>query len=259
MILRILELTCFHLIRVLELIFLFEKNSDLALRIDSVTSRLERTQEINTVLQRQVKIDPLTRLYNKDGLDEEGAKVFEYCKEKQIPLSCLYVDLDYFKRINDAYGQDVGDALLKAFSQMLTEEFRGYDVAFQGNFDSPPVVGRDGGEEFVILSPYTNLEEAAVAAERLRKRLQDHVFELTGAHDQQISVNLTCTIGVSQVDFDKDKDIHALKRHSNIAAKAGKNEHRNVVAVRHFEKDNTHYDYPSLQDPERKEVPKIAR
>lgn len=149
---RIRELTYYHTIRVLELILLSEKAGDLLARIDDIGVRLSKTEAINIVLRRQVKTDPLTKLYNKEGFNEEGAMVFDYCKGKGIPLSALYIDLDFFKLVNDIYGHDVGDAVLKAFTRMIIEEFRGSDVAFQGRFDdskaadSDPdtVIGRDG-------------------------------------------------------------------------------------------------------------------
>lgn len=263
MIQRIRELTYLHTMRVLELIVVSETADDLRARINNIGIRLQRVESVNAVLERRVKTDPLTKLYNKEGLKKEGEKVFEYCKTNGIPLSCLYVDLDYFKIINDRYGHDVGDAILKAFSRIIAEEFRDYDVAFKHDPDlstgTSNVIGRDGGEEFVVLLPYTDLAEAAMAAERLRKRLQNHSFSVADATGKPIVLDLTCTIGVSQADFDKDENAEVLKKHSDNALKSGKNDHRNVVSVRSVEEDSTSYEYPSLRDTERRFIHRRAR
>lgn len=281
MVQRIRELTYYHTVRVLELILLSEKAGDLLARIDDIGVRLNKTEAINIVLERQVKTDPLTKLYNRDGFHEEGTRVFDYCRTKGIPLSALYIDLDYFKDVNDAHGHNIGHAVLSAFAGMIVEEFRGSDVAFQGNFGSEGtaqknvtkregeeapeaaqeknVIGRDGGEEFVVLLTYTDFKEAAVAAERLRKRLQAHFFNITSPDGQTTVLNLTCTIGVMQADFDKDDNVDALKGHADSALRAGKDEYRNVVAVRHTEGDGTRYEYPSLKDRDRKIIPKRGR
>jgi two-component system cell cycle response regulator len=254
-------LTGFVVRRTVERIFDAERLSSLSSRLNSVRERVEWLEEINHVLEREAHTDHLTNLFNKRGLAPEAKKVFEHCKEKSAPLSCLYIDLDYFKTINDTYGHDVGDLILRAFSKMIVEEFRGYDIAFKGEpypkSPQDPIVGRDGGEEFVVLMPYTTSDEAVIAAERFRKRVQENAFKV--GEGSTLELFLTCTIGVTQADFAVDKDADSLKKHADRALKNGKDDHRNVVAVRKASDNVTTYEFPSINDPNRKVVPKQGR
>lgn len=232
-------------------------------RAESTRRKNEQLKEINAVLDKENKTDVVTNLYNRRGLKKEGKKVFEHCREKGIPLSCLYLDIDYFKPINDIYGHDIGDVVLRKIGDIITSEIRGADLAFSSPEPGKPIAGRDGGEEFVILMPFTDLAEAMVAAERIRKRIQHEPIDVVKSNGitQTISLNITCTIGVSQTDFQRDKKVDQTKRLADTAMSLGKQQHRNIVSVakNNPEGHGLSVDYPYVDDPDRKIITDVPR
>lgn len=126
-----------------------------------MTSRLgQRARQANELLERAAITDELTGLLNRRGtlqrLDEELAR-FERSDE---PLSVVMLDLDLFKAVNDTHGHAVGDSALRHVADAIRAEVRAYDV-----------VGRFGGEEFLIITPYTEIGAAVALAERVRERV----------------------------------------------------------------------------------------
>lgn len=105
--------------------------------------------------------DGLTGAFNRRFLDEILAKVVDQGRRREQPLSALMIDIDHFKRFNDQYGHDAGDQVLRSFSRCLHEQVRAGDV-----------VVRYGGEEFVVMLPFTSYEVALSLAERIRLRVE---------------------------------------------------------------------------------------
>jgi diguanylate cyclase (GGDEF)-like protein len=131
----------------------------------------------NQELQFLASRDPLTNCYNRrslyEYLDIEYEKVEKYGPE----LSCIMVDIDHFKNINDSYGHGAGDEIIKLMAETLNEEIREKDV-----------VGRYGGEEFCILLPNTPINQARKIAERCRTQL---------SHKDYKQIQVTASFGVS--------------------------------------------------------------
>lgn len=123
----------------------------------------------NKELQALSSTDKLTKLNNRFKIDE----IFKYYLINSNllgnELSIIMVDLDKFKNVNDMYGHQIGDMLLKEISQLLSSNLRKADH-----------IGRWGGEEFLIICPNTNLEGARVAAENLRNTIESHSFKIIG-------------------------------------------------------------------------------
>jgi diguanylate cyclase (GGDEF)-like protein len=210
--------------------------------------RAQRLKEVNGVLEEKVQKDPLTGLHNREGLTLKGSSVFDLCKEKGYPLSCLFLDIDFFKHVNDTYGHDAGDTVLQTFAELLTREFRGHDV-----------IARPGGEEFVVLCPYTDLEEVAAAAERVRKRIETTPFPVTaingGGKPRQILLDLTCTIGAAQADFSTNSGYGDIQTLADEAMNQGKSQHRNIVStIQPQGEEPPLFKYPYLNDPTRRKV-----
>jgi diguanylate cyclase (GGDEF)-like protein len=151
-------------------------------------------------LYQKATLDELTGLYNRhflmQRLREEIKKAWRY---KQ-PLSLIFIDLDFFKKVNDEYGHQIGDQLLMELGDFIKKSIRDYDVAC-----------RFGGEEFVILLPQTTLENAFDLADRLREKVAAHLF---CANTKKLSV--TASFGVSmtpefydpQVQFSEEQIDH---------------------------------------------------
>lgn len=133
------------------------------------------THGLITSLRTDSLTDPLTGAVNRRGLD---TVLTQLAADPSLPFGVLALDLDHFKRVNDTYGHDVGDEVLKAVTEAMRENARGSDV-----------VGRPGGEEFLMLLPYSDLAETSLIAERVRAAVQSAQMP----HDETVTVS----IGVS--------------------------------------------------------------
>jgi diguanylate cyclase (GGDEF)-like protein len=111
-------------------------------------------------IQRQATTDPITGLSNRWNFMRSAQVEFDRGRRFHTPLSVILFDIDHFKSFNDAYGHSTGDIILKTMSDVCKNDFRTYDM-----------IGRYGGDEFAILLPETNLDNAVTAAERLRANI----------------------------------------------------------------------------------------
>jgi diguanylate cyclase (GGDEF)-like protein len=132
-------------------------------------------------LETMATTDGLTGLLNQRArLDAAHQKVAAAARFGR-KLSVLITDIDFFKKVNDTYGHDVGDIVIKGLGDILTRQKRNTDV-----------VARFGGEEFVVLCEQTDENGAMLLAERIREELKKTVF-----HSDKGTVNVTCSIGIS--------------------------------------------------------------
>jgi len=138
-------------------------------------------------IHRVATIDMLTGIFNRRHLFEAGTIEVLKAQRYSEPLSCIMLDIDHFKRVNDTFGHRMGDEVLKAVATACMTELRGFDI-----------VGRYGGEEFVMLLPQTNVDGACATAERLRRIVADLVINYDG---QQATV--TISLGVSGLAGDQ--------------------------------------------------------
>lgn len=138
--------------------------------------------EYNNQLQRQANTDALTGLFNRR---KAMTYIEEVLRHSEKGFSLCICDIDFFKKINDNYGHDFGDRVLEEVSAVFREEMQGKDMA-----------ARWGGEEFLLLFPDRNGDEAYIRLEQIRKRIKDTVVELNG---QKVSV--TMTYGLAEYDF----------------------------------------------------------
>jgi two-component system cell cycle response regulator len=132
-------------------------------------------------LEEMATLDGLTGLYNKRALIEVGGQKLKSAKRFQKPLSLLVCDIDHFKKVNDTYGHDVGDVVIKGFADVLKRVKRDTDA-----------VGRFGGEEFVIVCEETDERGAEQLAERIRSELSAVKF-----HSELGTLQVTCSVGVA--------------------------------------------------------------
>jgi len=164
-------------------------------------------------LQVLANTDSLTRLFNRRQLYPILQKELDRVARKTVPFSVLLMDIDHFKKFNDAYGHAGGDLLLAGFADKIREAFRQMDSAF-----------RFGGEEFVVLLPETTGQEAMVPAERFRQRIADSWFPLLPG-GQPVSV----TVSVGIAGYRYGDTIDDVIRHADLAMYAAKNGGRNRV------------------------------
>lgn len=185
----------------------------LATLANQAATAIERTILLHN-LRELATIDSLTQLPNRRSWFEQSQHLVVVAERSKGPLSVIILDADHFKQMNDTYGHEAGDRVLQAISQVLQQTVRKGDV-----------VGRYGGEEFVILLPDTDTSDAYGIAERVRSNIAAQSVLI----DQQ-EVSITMSLGVatragSQIDFT------ALLAEADRALYEAKHAGRNCVRV----------------------------
>ncbi|PZM16820.1 PleD family two-component system response regulator [Rhizobium tubonense] len=160
--------------------------------------------------------DALTGLNNRRYLDNHLSVLFKRSMVRGRPLSVLITDIDRFKTVNDTYGHDAGDQVLKEFASRIRSTVRGADLAC-----------RYGGEEFVVVMPDTPADVAAAIAERLRAAVESMPFTL---RDTGHALNVTASFGISS-RIDAVETADQLIKQADLALYAAKNSGRNRVVA----------------------------
>lgn len=158
--------------------------------------------------------DGLTGLHNRRYLDSHLGALFEEAKLRQRTVSALLLDIDRFKTINDTYGHDAGDEVLRAFADRIRTHTRGIDI-----------VARYGGEEIMIILPDADLDGGHLIAERIRERIEATPFLIQKGTR---TVAVTVSIGVSARRAD-DADAAAMIKRADLALYRAKDSGRNRV------------------------------
>ncbi len=166
----------------------------------------KRTKE----LQYIAITDGLTQLYNRTKMDMELQKLEGIYKRYGRVFSVIMIDIDYFKSVNDTFGHQVGDSVLKEFAKILKENIRNTDF-----------IGRWGGEEFLIVCPETSEENATTLALNLRKQIEETLFEKVG--------HKTMSVGVAQIK--EEMDLDTLINNADNAMYFAKENGRNRVVT----------------------------
>lgn len=149
-----------------------------------------RLEEHVSDLQRTAITDPLTGLANRRFLVSEGRRVATLCIDHRRPVSLLMIDIDYFKRINDEFGHDVGDRVITRAAQRIAAATRDTDF-----------VARYGGEEFTVVAPFTGAEDAGRLGERIRNACADaSPFDEEHSTAELGSLSITVSVGVATVE-----------------------------------------------------------
>lgn len=166
-------------------------------------------------LKEQATQDPSTGLWNKKAFCQKLVVEIDRCKRHGQELSLMFIDLDGFKEFNDTHGHLMGDKLLHDFTQILRSHCRKIDI-----------LGRFGGDEFVIIAPQTNGEGALHLSEKLRKYTENHDF-FTGDINQP--AKLSCSIGIATLESDCDDKM--LLERADSALYSSKRNGRNQVHI----------------------------
>lgn len=193
---------------------------ELLARLRTQVRRKRYNDELRQSVSQSIEMavtDGLTGLHNRRYLDGHMPRLFERAVARRRPLSVLIADLDRFKHINDTFGHDGGDEVLREFARRLRKSVRGIDLAC-----------RFGGEEFVIVMPDTDGASAEIVAERIRREIAQVPFVVGEAG---ISVAVTVSVGVSSLMFDGDSVAQLMKR-ADIGLYEAKKGGRNRVVAR---------------------------
>ena len=181
-------------------------------RTMELKSALEQVEEMNQQLEQLSITDALTGVYNRRYFDEQLKEVYERALEQGKPLGLALIDIDFFKKINDAHGHLVGDQCLKLVAHQLQEQTR-TDV---------DIVARFGGEEFAVISPDTDGTQLWEICERIRNAIAatPYVYRDT-------KVTLSASIGISQLNLQAPQQRQQLLQQADEALYQSKQQGRN--------------------------------
>ena len=175
-------------------------------------------------IERENIMDHLTGIHNRRYLDERIAGEAIRAHRYDMPLSMMMIDIDHFKNVNDRYGHQIGDRVLKSLGDLLIKKVRATDV-----------VARYGGEEIAILAIQTNISDAFNLAEKLCKSIEASIMVPVDKSEQREVVRTTVSIGVAGLD-QQGFDSQLMIKKADMALYQAKHEGRNRVIAYHDEK-----------------------
>lgn len=161
----------------------------------------------------QARADDLTGMYNRAGVEAELRQVMAEATARGMPMSIAFVDLDHFKRINDAFGHSIGDQCLRIVAQRVRNQLRGRDI-----------IGRYGGDEFLVVLPDTRLEDAVRVSGRMLASVNCRPLTM-----DEMQLDATLSIGVAE--FVSGESPEALFERADAALYASKQAGRNRVSA----------------------------
>ena len=168
-------------------------------------------------LEFNAKYDYLTEVYNRHELFSLAKNEIYKSKRFKTPLSFLLFDIDWFKKINDKYGHITGDLVIKIIAKACQKRLRQSDI-----------IGRYGGEEFLVLLPSTTLENAKLIGENIRKLIE----ELEIDYDNK-RIKVTISMGITETSGDTDLELQDFINNADKALYTAKSEGRNRIEVFH--------------------------
>ena len=169
------------------------------------------------ILEQEAITDPLMGIFNRRCLDRRLRDEVLRSQRHHLDLALLMVDIDLFKRVNDTWGHDIGDLVLRHVARLLVDSLRQTDV-----------VARYGGEEIVVLLPHTPAAEAHEVAERLRNAVEKNPMRLGGASGDTSGLAVTVSIGCASL-LPLDDTQQSLLKRADQAMYQAKRQGRNQV------------------------------
>lgn len=179
---------------------------------------LTERKQLEEKLRAQAMTDPLTGVFNRRYLQAQATIEIARARRQNHPIALITIDIDHFKHINDEYGHDVGDEILKNFTQIVSDLLRQEDL-----------LCRVGGEEFAVLLPNTAIEQAQQVAERIRASIEEATTTVEYEGTQQ-ALKITASLGVTSVLAEEKSLKPALKR-ADIGLYEAKENGRNQIII----------------------------
>lgn len=183
---------------------------EIHLRVHLYVNQIE---DLNFKLAHLASRDGLTGLYNRRYFQEHFELEFTSAVRRNQDLSCIILDLDFFKKINDNCGHAFGDKVLRDFADIL-----------QNNASQNYICARYGGEEFVVVLPHAGFESAISFAEKVRAAVEEHV-----CRDSQKECRITCSVGVASLKTHNPENADRLVGMADLALYSAKDNGRNQV------------------------------
>ena len=180
----------------------------------------ELMEKVDTLYEQSI-VDPLTGLFNVRYLNKIIKKEVDRSRRYKYSISIIFIDLDYFKDINDTYGHDCGNMVLYEIGKLLNNDYNYFNILRNSD-----IAIRYGGEEFVIICPNTKKEQAFILAERIRKNVEKKKFEYKSS-----TINVTVSIGIAEHKGLSKKPISDAIKNADSAMYKSKNLGRNRVTL----------------------------
>lgn len=193
---------------------LYLKSVELENALQAESQARKKIESLYKEVERLSRIDPLTELSNRRSFSTEAARFFKLAVRHKKKISCVMLDIDFFKKVNDTYGHDFGDRVLIAVAKTCTKELRSTDL-----------LARFGGEEFCFLFPETDLQGASFIAERIRVKISELEF-----NSEKDRFSVTASFGASGL-LDSDKNIEDMLKRSDVCLYKAKEGGRNRVVA----------------------------
>jgi len=205
-----------------DVVFSGASSDELVLRARALIShKLQQDRlrdRVRTGLQAAVT-DPLTGLFNRRYAETHLKRIADQAQATGRQYALMVLDIDHFKSVNDTYGHPAGDAILRSLAARLRSNFRAIDL-----------LARIGGEEFLIAMPNTSTDQAHIAAERMRRLVNDTPFNISG-QDQPLNITVSVGIAIERAherSSETPDDLFACADQALYVAKASG---RNMVSV----------------------------
>jgi len=179
-----------------------------------MAASLKHIQRFSTV-KKEATHDTLTNLFNRRQFEERLGTETKKAFESQSNLSIIMVDIDHFKKVNDTFGHDGGDKVLREIASLLKNSVRQQDT-----------VARYGGEEFVLLLPGVSLDPTNMVAERIRRLVENTLFDMG-----QTQIHITISLGISNFPIHRVKSKEELVKMADLALYEAKKGGRNQVYI----------------------------
>lgn len=167
-------------------------------------------QDFQKKLRALANTDPLTGLPNRRAFFTNAEIEFKRAKRYDRSFGVMMIDIDYFKNINDTYGHGIGDEVLQIFSKILMEQSRKVDL-----------LGRYGGEEFIVILPETSLKDIRIRAERMIQKVHKLII-----HTSQTNFSFSISVGIAQLQY-SDNDLSSILKRADKALYRAKELGRN--------------------------------
>ncbi|MEI8146327.1 MAG: PleD family two-component system response regulator [Alphaproteobacteria bacterium] len=193
--------------------------NEMGARVATQIRKKRYTERLRDNVQQSMEMaitDGLTGLHNRRYMESHLGTLVEQASMRGKPLSLLVLDIDFFKAVNDTYGHDAGDEVLREFANRMRKNVRGIDLAC-----------RLGGEEFVVVMPDTDAAVASIVAERIRSRVAGEVFAI---HKGARAIDVTVSIGMAQ-RMPSENDGDAILKRADQALYRAKRDGRNRVVL----------------------------
>jgi diguanylate cyclase (GGDEF)-like protein len=147
------------------------------------------------LLERETITDPLMGIYNRRYLDRRLLEEFQRARRYELPFSIFLLDIDFFKKINDTYGHQIGDMVLKKLATVIVDSVRELDVVI-----------RYGGEEILVILPNTQVANAVELAQRVRQKVKETMLVEPDQKKYRPAIYITVSIGVAGYRFSDELD-----------------------------------------------------